>query len=899
MLLVLVACRQTRYVPEGRYLLKKNKIVVSGDKLDMDEVASIIRQNPNFSTLGIKAKLMVFNMVDSSAVAEKRKEKNDQLRRKNRRLSEKEDKINNRRILRAREKNKSLYTQKIIQLKDTVTPRMFFREWLKYKIGQPPVIFDSLLYEKTVEQLALYLRKKGYYYGTASGNVEFNSRRKAIVEYNLETGNAYRIDSVYIISSNSYLTQEYRKFLSKQEKEPLVGEVFDMDRLDEYRSKVARFMRDNAVYGFSPSHLTYVADTNKTRMTLSLGLEFSDRLVRSSIYKDSMVRVKHRQTFVKDVFFHIADTTFFKGNFKNTVEKMGLTVTQNQFLRTLDTLLYDQVIDKETGKLDIKRKATFLYNGKMEIDAGLLELQNYLEKENYYKEYYLERSYTRLLQLGLFQAIKPEIIEIPGTKYVEAHYYLVPAKRQTFGFEPRFTTSNGFLGVQSSVNYTHKNLFGGGQKLTFEIGGGFESQPPVFEETLDGEKQQTSGRSFNTFEVGPSLKLDVPGLFPTKVTMLSKRQRPRTIMSLAYNYQNREDFERHIFQTNYLWRFYVGKTQIFQAGLPFASIIKFVSIDKQPEFEERLNLLNDLFLKNAYSDQFIWQDWKLTFEYNNKDRDNKKGKSLFYMTSTFDPAGNTLSLFKRYQDTVTNGQHAIFGVGYSQFLRLDNDVIYTYPIKKKQSIHLRFLGGFGVPYGNTVTSLPYDYSFFGGGANDNRGWKARQLGPGGYKYYLDTNRTATQIGDIRIAGSAEYRFSMGQMIKGALFFDAGNIWTLNEDVNRPGSQFSSDWFKQIALSGGAGIRLDLDFFIVRLDIGLPITNPALPSGGKWIFQSRESYYKEGIPLYGQEAIDLYLSKNPNVITPPDIEDSWIFIKEYNLMLRPFMPQFHIGIGYPF
>jgi hypothetical protein len=204
-----------------------------------------------------------------------------------------------------------------------------------------------------------------------------------------------------------------------------------------------------------------------------------------------------------------------------------------------------------------------------------------------------------------------------------------------------------------------------------------------------------------------------------------------------------------------------------------------------------------------------------------------------------------------------------------------------------------------VPYGNTVTSLPYDYSFFGGGANDNRGWKARQLGPGGYKYYLDTNRTATQIGDIRIAGSAEYRFSMGQMIKGALFFDAGNIWTLNEDVNRPGSQFSSDWFKQIALSGGAGIRLDLDFFIVRLDIGLPITNPALPSGGKWIFQSRESYYKEGIPLYGQEAIDLYLSKNPNVITPPDIEDSWIFIKEYNLMLRPFMPQFHIGIGYPF
>jgi hypothetical protein len=279
-------------------------------------------------------------------------------------------------------------------------------------------------------------------------------------------------------------------------------------------------------------------------------------------------------------------------------------------------------------------------------------------------------------------------------------------------------------------------MFGGGEKMILEIGGGFESQPAVFDKNVDGEKINKQGRSFNTFEIGPSIKFDIPGLFPTKVTMLSKRQRPRTVISTAYNYQNRPDFERHVFQLNYLWRFFVSKTQVFQAGLPFASIIKFVNINKDPQFELELNTLNDLFLRNAYSNQFIWQDWKISIEYNNKDEDNKKGKSMIYLNSSFDPAGNTLSIFKKYQDTVSNGQRSIFGVGYSQFVRLDNDLIYSYPFNKKQSIHLRMLAGFGIPYGNSITSLPYDYSFFGGGANDNRGWKARQLGPGSYNIIL-------------------------------------------------------------------------------------------------------------------------------------------------------------------
>lgn len=868
------SCKQTKYVPEGKYLLRKNIIKVEEGKLNKEDIAEIIRQKPNFKTLGIKMKLGVFNMVDSTKVANKRLKKNRSINNWNKKKIEKRNEINKKRIKRAREKGNEYYTEKIVKLKDTLNPKMFFREWLKYKIGEKPVVFDTAPYNKSIDQLKVYLKHKGYYYGSVRGEVEYKENRKVNVTYILKPGPQYIIDSVYVTATNYLIKDLYAKFVKEPNVPPLAGEPFDKDYLEDYREKVARFMRDETIYGFSSSHMNFVADTfSLSGMKVILKIEFTDRLVRSEHNRDSLVSIKHKITDVNKVYFHISDTTYFDGNFKETLEEMGLTLMDQQFIRTIDTCVYAEIKRKNSDELHPYRIATFLYNGRLTIDPSVIEVQNYLEQTNRYKEYYLERSFTRLLQLGIFQVIKPIIVEIPGTNLIDVHYYLVPAKRQSFGIEPRATNSNGFLGVATSINYTNKNLFGGAQKLTFSISGGFESQPPVFDETLDGKKIKKAGRSFNTFEIGPSIKLELPGLFPTKVTFLSKRQRPRTIISTAYNYQVRSDFERHVFQLNYMWRFYVGKTQIFQAGLPFASVLKFVQIEKQPEFEAKLLSLNDLFLRNAYSDQFIWQDWKLTFEYNNKDRDNKKNNLSLYINSTFDPAGNTLSMFKSYQDTL-NGQYAIFGVGYSQFVRIDNEVIVANPLGKKKSIHARLQIGGGKPYGNTKTSLPYDYSFFAGGSNDNRGWRARGLGPGVYKYYLDTNRTGTQIGDIRLGGSLEFRFSLGPLLKGAIFTDASNIWTYNEDINRAGSQFSSNWYKQIALSGGIGLRMDLDFFVLRLDFGVPLTNPALPKGARWIFQPRDLYIAEGIAKFGAAKYDDYLPK-------------------------PFIPNFHFGIGYPF
>ncbi len=879
-LLLVGACKLTKNVPDGQYLVKKNEIEVEGDKLSKSELYAIVRQPENRRTLGMKLRLVAYNAIDSAKVAQKRERKNEKLREKNARKKARQKRINERRIEKARERGDSTYVRKTIPLKDTADPKMFFREWLKYKVGEPPVILDTSLYNRTIKQMSNYLRQKGYYYGETSGEIDYRDNKKAVVTYKLRTGPRYYIDSVQVICQNGSVRGSYNKFLEEQGPSYLIGQPFDADYLDASRTRAAKWLRDDSFYGFSPASITYEADTfSMEGMNVILKVKIADRLIRSDENRDSLISVPYDTYLIRNVYFHVSDTLLYKGNYAQTVrDSLGKDeVSKGQFFYSLDTLRFAEIMKKDSlgnKQLDPYRMATFLYNGKLFVKPSVIEAQNYLEETNVYKDYYVDRSYARMLDLGVFQVVKPVLEEIKGTDSLDVHYYLVPAKRQSFGIEPRATNSNGYLGLSASINYVNKNLFRGAEKLTVSLSGGFESQPPIFDENLNGDKIKTASRSFNTFEFGPSVKLDMPGILPIPLKNLSKRSRPRTVVSAAYNIQNRNDFKRYIIQTNYLWKFYVLKTQIFTVGLPTTSVVKFVRIDKSPQFQQRLEQLNDLFLINAYSDQLIWQDIKLSFEYNTKNKDEKTGKDIFYNLVSFDPAGLFLSRFDNSLKTNDNGQHIIFGVPYSQFVRLDDELVYSYPFTKTRSIHMHLLAGGGIPYGNSTTSLPYDYSFFAGGANDNRGWKARSLGPGSYKYYLDTNRTATQIGDIRLGGSVEYRFSLGGPFRGAVFADAGNIWLLNEDENRPGGKISSDWYKEIGIALGVGLRYDLNYFVIRLDLGVPVRNPALPENARWIFQDRQPYYDAGIAKFGED--------NYKALLP-----------------KPFTPQLHFGINYPF
>ncbi len=497
--------------------MKKNKIEQSGKKIPKDDLSEIIRQQPNYKRFGVKWKLMAFNLVDSTKVADKRLKKNNKIFIKNRERLKKQDRINSSRVDKAVKKGKSHYTEKLIPLKDTLNPRRFFREWYKYKIGSPPVVFDSVVFNKSIEQLEAFLRTKGFYYGNVKGAVEYHDNKKCIVTYSIETGLQYIIDSVYVIVDNDLVDGNYQCFLEENENNSILNQPFDSDILDNHRYRVAKYMRNEGLYGFSTSHISFVADTNQTTMKVNIGVQFGDRLIISKEKKDSVLRVKHEEAYIHNVYFHLADTLRVPGQFSERINQLNLQPFEGQFLRTLDTTYYTRYKDKSTGLIDITRMAIFTYNGKLAVKPRVLEMQNYLEIDSRYSEKHLEKTYLSLLQLNLFEIVKTDLKESQPS-CLDAHYYIVPSKKQNFSFEPKATNSNGFLGVAATINYTNKNLFRGAEKLTLSFSGGFESQPPIFDETIDGDKIQTAGRSFNTFEIGPSASLEIPGIFPLRMS---------------------------------------------------------------------------------------------------------------------------------------------------------------------------------------------------------------------------------------------------------------------------------------------------------------------------------------------------------------------------------------------
>ncbi len=889
-LLFAQSCNLTKHVPEGKHLLKKNTIKVEGYTIEKSDLEATIKQPANRSTLGLKMRLWAYNQdhflflkSDSLTIAKVRQRKNLKLQHKNKKRLARQNKINKKRMAAARKQNDSTYYEKIIPLKDTVDPHRFLREWFKYKFGEAPAIYDTIATSKTLVSMNNYMKKKGFFYSTVSYDLDTNKKdTKISVNYTVQTGTPYIIDSIETFAVNNPVKLTFQSYLTKIKKNSdgrLKGQRLDSDKLNKTKEVLAKFFRDNGFYGFSANHISMAIDTSLGNYKAYVAITLGERVIREG---DSSYKVHQQIKHIRKVYFHLADTTRYKGNFMQKLKEKNIDLTKLKYLPTFDTLRYEKIKYDRSSKrkmglplnidtLNPNRKATFTFNGKPYVRPSILELQNYLEETNYYKEYYIERSISRMMEINIFQIIKPELIEIEGTDEIDVHYYFVPIKKQRFSFEPRFTNSNGFLGTAATISYTNRNLFHGGENLTISFSGGFESTPPVINENLDGSGNEQYKRIFNTFEYGPTVKLELPGLFPAPAQLLTKRKRPVTIISVAYNKQHRPDFDRQTFQFNYLYRFVISPMQLVQAALPLASVIKYVYIDKKDYFKDKINQTNDLFLRNAYSNQLIWEDFKLIYEFNNISSPSRRKLTMFYNV-TFNHAGFMANLFSRKYNEELN-QKTIFGVAYSQFARIDNEIIGEYKASKKQSINFRLLAGGGIPYGNISTSLPYDYSFYAGGSNDNRGWGARTLGPGSYKYYLDEQRTATQIGDIRLGTQVEYRIAATNLFKFAVFLDADNIWTLRDDIHRPGGQISNDFWREFAISAGAGLRLDFSFFILRLDLGIPLTNPALPQNAKWIFQSRQPYYDEGFAKFGPD----YKSKMPH----------------------PFAPSFNFGIGYPF
>ena len=249
------------------------------------------------------------------------------------------------------------------------------------------------------------------------------------------------------------------------------------------------------------------------------------------------------------------------------------------------------------------------------------------------------------------------------------------------------------------------------------------------------------------------------------------------------------------------------------------------------------------YLANSYKDVLILGG-NYSFIFNNQKI--QKSRDYLFLRINAEAAGNMLSLASNIAGAEKKeGYLNFFGQPFAQYIRTDMDIRYNIILNDASSIVYRGFAGIGIPYGNSK-AIPFEKQYFGGGANGIRAWQVRSLGPGSYDVPKETvfiNQTA----DIKLEANAEYRFKLFWILEGALFVDAGNIWTFNEDASRPGARFRfNKFFKDIAVGTGTGFRFDFSFVTARLDIGLKLRDPSISNGSRWILMSRRYDFRNDL-----------------------------------------------------
>jgi outer membrane protein assembly factor BamA len=253
-----------------------------------------------------------------------------------------------------------------------------------------------------------------------------------------------------------------------------------------------------------------------------------------------------------------------------------------------------------------------------------------------------------------------------------------------------------------------------------------------------------------------------------------------------------------------------------------------------PEYQQALD--TNITLARSIEKQFIVGP-NYNYNFNTQIKPNIHSNNYFF-NANIDVSGNIMGLVSGAD--VRNGkQKNLFGIPYSQYVRTELDFRHYLRINKKTILASRILGGIGYAYGNSEV-LPFMKAFFAGGTNDIRAFRARSLGPG--TYYAGNASTSTvalseQPGDIKLEMNTEMRMKLFSVLYAALFVDAGNIWTMTLDSSRPGSKFSGKFLNEMAVGTGVGLRVDVSFFVLRLDFSIPVRKPFLPDGQRWVLKN--------------------------------------------------------------
>jgi outer membrane protein assembly factor BamA len=788
MLILVASCSPTRRLKEGEYLLVKNQMETSSSPtLSRLGSESFILPRPNRKFLGFwRLYLQIYNLPNPDKVDSLRAKKELRLEERNARII-----ALNRQRIDAGKRPKRLKKYK-----------PGFSEILQ-RIGEPPVLLDSSIIERNLKQLTAFASNKGFLQAKAMDSVSFrHDRKQAEVIFRYNPG------PLYFINQTSYEVEDpsIEWFLLSNPGNYLFSDSlvrFDLDELDAERERISRILRANGYYGFDKESITYRADTNETSQRIHLTLKIPNPNYILPYQGDSLEIDQHFRFRIGKIY---------------VVTDFDPT---NPVSRYNDSTIVDGIIFYHTGKPDFNPK--------------VLSKSIFLKTGRLYHPRDAERTRSALSELRNFRYINLRFRHRLSTNRIDSldcFIDLTPGAPQSFTVDAQGTNTDGNLGVSLGTSYQNKNLFGGAEIFELRLNGGAEVQ------VIQGDSAALQNQTlpFNTLEIGAQISLTTPRfLAPFRV---SKYASPRSRFLLSLNYQNRPDFSRTVSTGifGYEWALppsrLPGKNRKYNMFFQFNPIeISLIDISKTLAFDNFLDSINDQFVRNSFRQHFI-QGISGSMWMTNQLRDNQF--THYFFRVNFQSGGNLLrgihDIF--LSDTKqANGTYKIFGIQFAQYVRLENDFRFFIRLNPKNNFAFRALAGVGIPFGNT-TILPFEKSFFAGGANDIRAWLPRTLGPGSYQ---SQGGRVDQVGDIKLLGQAEYRFVIYKFLEGALFADFGNIWLIRSDIDRPGGTFAFDRFlNEFALGSGVGMRLNLGFFVFRLDLATPFRDPTFPEGDRWV-----------------------------------------------------------------
>lgn len=776
---ILSGCNPTKRMANDEYLLKKNKFKFEEEpKIDKEDLKDVVKQEPNRKILGARFYLWAYNVPNP-----------DKFEKRNRKRLNKLQKKNEKRLEKGKE------------------PKEFkpFGSWWRETVGEPPVIFDSTLVDKSTEQIRTFLVKHGYFNAEVSSETQLSEgKQMKTAVYIIEPQTPYVIDSLSFNIPDDYLAEliNESRSIGKSVKK---GDRFDIEKLDQERKKHTAYFRNRGYYDFSKDLIYFDVDSARNNHSVHLELGIIPRKVPYENNPDSLLVEPYKRYKLNKI--SIIDRPFLRGK---EVFKSDTSMLRNYI-----------IIDQ--NQLEVKPKT---------IGQNILFDQN-----EYYELDKVSTTYQRLNALPIVRAASIDFEPVSQdveNRLLNVNISLAPAPKQNFSFEWNGTNQGGFLGISGALGYRNRNIFGGAEILRMEISGGLEAQQLLTESGADNNVRQ--GLSFNTLEFGPQISLTFPRfLLPFSSDRFAKSANPSTSLITNLSYQRRPDYERtrSFGSIIYQWNETVSKQ--WQISPLELSLIK---IDRSAEFDERLEEINDPFLTNSFQDHFI-QSTRVAFILNTQRQDNSK-RNLYFYRAEIESAGSLLrGLYQLSNATVNeNGNYEALGIQFAQYVKTVHDFRYYNVPNEKMSTAYRLSAGVGIPLEN-LSVLPFEKSFFAGGANGIRAWQARTLGPGSFR---DPVQNFDKIGDILIEGNIEYRFDITNILEGAFFVDAGNIWIMGNETERPGAIFKFDRFlSEIAVGAGAGTRFNFDFFLIRLDLGLQIKDPSLDPGERWLFQSKDKY----------------------------------------------------------